>query len=92
MVRLIGATGPIGLVLFGLAAALIIGYLCGARRYWLIAVALMSIPLTFVGILIHDVMDLDIGLSPLASTLVVVCTTTGCGAGLTAALFANKPG
>ncbi|MEM7378071.1 MAG: hypothetical protein AAF460_11265 [Pseudomonadota bacterium] len=88
MLRLIA--GPVGLVLCGVIVALVVAYLCNARGRWLAAIALVAVPTTFVGILIHDLLDLDVGLSPLTSTLVVVSTTTGVVAGLIATLFATR--
>ncbi len=88
--RLIAFSGPFGLLFFGVAAALTVGYLCGARRVLLIAVGLMAVPLTFVGIVIHDLLDLNIGLSPLTTTVIVVSTITGACAGLVASLWPSR--
>ncbi|MEM6987549.1 MAG: hypothetical protein AAF499_13540 [Pseudomonadota bacterium] len=90
MFRIIAAAGPVGFVLCGALAAVVVAYLCGARGRWLVGLGLLSIPTSFLGILIHDLLDLDVGLSPLASTLLIVATTSGVVAGLVAALFANK--
>ncbi len=85
--RIIALSGPVGLLVCGVAAALLVAFLCGADKRKLIAVSLLALPLTFVGILIHDALDLDIGISPLASTLTVITTLTGAAAGLVTSLW-----
>lgn len=90
MFKIIAAAGPTALLFCGVLSALLVGYLCNARGRWLFAVAALAVPLTFVGILLHDLLDLDAGLSSFASTILVISTTTGVGAGLLASLFANK--
>lgn len=85
--RIIALSGPFGLLICGVAAALLVAFLCGAATRQRVVVSLLALPLTFVGILIHDALDLDIGISPLASTVIVVTTLTGAVAGLVTTLW-----
>ena len=81
MMRLFKALGPVGFLLVGISAALIVARLTGSRGVSLGLHALIAVPSSFFGLFIHDMMDNTLGLGNMESTLLIIACTTGVIAG-----------
>lgn len=90
MLRLFKTLGPAGLVLVGVGAALAVAWVTGSRGPRLLLHAAIAVPVSFVGLLVHDLMDNTLGLGNLESTLLVIACTTGVVAGALNAIWLER--
>jgi len=74
--------GPFSFLIIAILSAISVAYLMGARDRQLLPSALLAIPLTFAGILLHDVIDNTFGMSNFDSTALVVAITSAVGSAL----------
>ncbi len=90
MLRLFKAIGPVGFVIVGLTAALVVARLTGSRGKDLIPHAFIAVPSSFFGLFVHDMMDNTLGMGNLESTLFVIACTAGLVAGAVNALWLQR--